>query len=174
MIRSVIAVALAGLVSLLPLSALAQGSDRIMVFAAASLTDALQEIGAAYGRERGKRVVFSFAASMTLARALVLCPLVALLAASCASVNFQRDSLTSGTFVSTGWSFTFFSRDVPESALNIARENASDARQPNMVVDETIVVPYLGPLDFLLDIISVRYARISGTWGFRPADTATP
>ena len=72
MIRAVIAVVLAALVSLLPSSAAAQGSDRVMVFAAASLTDALQEIGTAYGRERGKRVVFSFAASMTLARQIEL------------------------------------------------------------------------------------------------------
>jgi molybdate transport system substrate-binding protein len=43
-----------------------------MVFAAASLTDTLQEIGALYGRESGKRVVFSFAASMTLARQIEL------------------------------------------------------------------------------------------------------
>jgi molybdate transport system substrate-binding protein len=72
MIRSVIAVILAALVSLLPLSASAQGSDRIMAFAAASLTDALQEIGTAFGREHGKRVVLSFAASMTLARQIEL------------------------------------------------------------------------------------------------------
>jgi molybdate transport system substrate-binding protein len=72
MIRSIGAFVLAALVSLLPLSASAQGRDRIMVFAAASLTDALQEIGAAYGRERGKPVVFSFAASMTLARQIEL------------------------------------------------------------------------------------------------------
>src|SRR5688572_27652335 len=72
MIRSIGAFVLAALVSLAPLSASAQGSDRIMVFAAASLTDALQEIGTAYGRERGKRVVFSFAASMTLARQIEL------------------------------------------------------------------------------------------------------
>lgn len=43
-----------------------------MVFAAASLTDTLQEIGALYGRESGRRVVFSFAASMTLARQIEL------------------------------------------------------------------------------------------------------
>jgi molybdate transport system substrate-binding protein len=72
MIRSVVAVVLAGLVSLLPLSASAQRTDRIIVFAAASLTDALQEIGASYGGEHGKRVVFSFAASMTLARQIEL------------------------------------------------------------------------------------------------------
>src|SRR5262245_43098851 len=67
-----------------------------------------------------------------LMRALVA--LVALAACSCASVEFHRDTETSGTFVSTGWAFTFFSHDIPASALNIARENASDARQPNMVV----------------------------------------
>ena len=72
MIRAIFTVVLATLVSLLPLSVSAQGSDRVVVFAAASLTDALQEIGAAYGRETGKRVVFSFAASMTLARQIEL------------------------------------------------------------------------------------------------------
>ena len=40
----------------------------ILVFAAASLTDALQEIGANYERETGTRVVFNFAGSSTLAR----------------------------------------------------------------------------------------------------------
>lgn len=94
--------------------------------------------------------------------------LLALVASSCASVEFSRDTETSGTFVSTGWAFTIFSHDIPKSALNIARENASDARQPNMVVEEATVTPYLGPFDVLLDIIGVRHARVSGTWGFRP------
>lgn len=40
----------------------------IHVFAAASLTDALTEIGAAYERETGQRVVFNFAGSQVLAR----------------------------------------------------------------------------------------------------------
>jgi molybdate transport system substrate-binding protein len=43
-----------------------------LVFAAASLTDSLEEIGALYGRESGKSVRFSFAASMTLARQIEL------------------------------------------------------------------------------------------------------
>jgi molybdate transport system substrate-binding protein len=38
------------------------------VFAAASLTDALKEIGAAYKQDTGRTVVFSFAASSALAR----------------------------------------------------------------------------------------------------------
>ncbi len=40
----------------------------ILVFAAASLTDALQDAGARYERETGTRVVFNFAGSATLAR----------------------------------------------------------------------------------------------------------
>jgi hypothetical protein len=92
------------------------------------------------------------------------------LLSSCASVEFKRDSQTSGTFVSTGWSFTILSYDLPKGALKIARENASDARQPNMVVTDATVVPYLGPFDVLLDIISIRYARVIGTWGFPPTE----
>jgi molybdate transport system substrate-binding protein len=38
------------------------------VFAAASLTDALREIGAQYERQTGERIVFNFAGSNTLAR----------------------------------------------------------------------------------------------------------
>ena len=48
----------------------------------------------------------------------------------------------------------------------IARENASDANLANMVVQETTVFPYLGPFDFLFDIIGIRFARVTGTWGF--------
>jgi hypothetical protein len=92
------------------------------------------------------------------------------LVASCASVEFQRDSETSGTFVSTGWAFTILSYDIPKGALMIARENASDARQPNMVVTQATVMPYLGWFDVLLDVISIRYARVSGTWGFPPGE----
>jgi hypothetical protein len=84
-------------------------------------------------------------------------------------VEFRRDSTTSGTFVSTGWSFTILSYDIPKGALKIARENASDARQPNMIVEDAVVIPHLGRFDVLLDILSVRYARVSGTWGFPPA-----
>ena len=40
----------------------------VHVYAAASLTDALREIGAAYERQTGERVVFNFAGSSALAR----------------------------------------------------------------------------------------------------------
>ena len=92
----------------------------------------------------------------------------ALLLTACADLEFERDSETSGTFVSTGTSVTILSWDLPKDAMNIARENASDARQPNMVVEYARLWPTLGRFDWLLDIFSVRFAKITGTWGFRP------
>ena len=87
------------------------------------------------------------------------------LLAACASVRFGRDTETSGTFESSGVAFTLVKIDMPKGALDIARENAADSNLPNMVIEEVLVVPYLGPFDFLLDVISVRYARIRGRWG---------
>lgn len=91
--------------------------------------------------------------------------LAGLLCASCASVDFQRRTPTSGTFESSAWAFTILGFDFPSSALGIARGNASDSGLPNLVVLEQSVVPRLGPLDWLLDIIMVRHAHVSGTWG---------
>lgn len=88
------------------------------------------------------------------------------LTASCASLEFERETPTSGTFRASGWAFTLFSIDIPKSAVDVARSNVSDARQPNVVVTEASVWPYLGPLDFIFEIIGVRRARVSGTWGF--------
>lgn len=96
----------------------------------------------------------------------LVCALAALSWTSCANLSFARKTETSGTFVSSGWAVTIFAVDIPKGALQIARENASDANLPNLAVDEVQVIPYFGPLDFLLDIVSVRYARIRGTWGF--------
>jgi molybdate transport system substrate-binding protein len=56
------------LLLLLPLAAQAQAGNAITVLAAASLTNVMQTIGANYQAASGKRVVFSFAASMTLAK----------------------------------------------------------------------------------------------------------
>jgi molybdate transport system substrate-binding protein len=50
------------------LPAVAADSDSVTVFAAASLTDALNSAGKAYEAKTGKHVVFSFAASSALAR----------------------------------------------------------------------------------------------------------
>lgn len=90
----------------------------------------------------------------------------ALLTASCASLEFDRDTATSGTFTSRGLALTFGSIDVPKPAIDIARENASDAKVHNMQVEKVVVFPYLGWFDWVLDIVGVRYARISGSWGY--------
>jgi len=102
--------------------------------------------------------------SKTTAR-LALGLVLALGASSCANLSFQRDTETSGRFESTGMAVTLLSFDLPKGALMIARENASDANLPNMRVTETTVFPYLGPFDWLIDIIGVRYARVRGTFG---------
>jgi hypothetical protein len=91
-----------------------------------------------------------------------------LLAAGCSSVEFQRTTESSGTFVASGTSFTIFGVDIPRSALNQARENASDAGLHNMEVTDSTLWPYLGWLDWIFEIISVRHATIEGTWGYGP------
>jgi hypothetical protein len=84
---------------------------------------------------------------------------------SCANLSFERDSATSGTFESSGFAVTLISFDLPKGAMQIARENASDANLPNMIVTDTEVFPYLGWFDWILDIVGARYARVRGTWG---------
>lgn len=101
-------------------------------------------------------------------RLLRTIPAVTLLVAfsACASVEFSRTTETSGTFVSRGRSFTIFSVDIPKEALQIARENAADAGLANMKVTEVTLSPDWGWWSWVLDIMSVRNARIEGTWGF--------
>lgn len=50
--------------------------------------------------------------------------------------------------------------------MAMARENASDSNLPNLVVTDSSQVPYLGRFDWILDIISFRWARVEGTWGY--------
>jgi len=103
----------------------------------------------------------------------VLAAIVVALIASCASLEFERQTATSGTFESTAWSFTFLGFDLPTSALKIARANAADAAQPNTEPTYESVTPYLWIFDFLLDIFGVRYAVVRGTWGYPDAAPAT-
>ena len=69
------------------------------------------------------------------------------------------------SFSSSAVAFTFLGKDYPAEALRLARANAADSTLPDMIVRKEWVFPYLWRLDFLLDIISVRYARVTGTWG---------
>ena len=94
--------------------------------------------------------------------ALCLCALLC----ACSSVSFERSTESSGTFEATGTAFTIFGVDLPRSALNQARENASDAGLHNLVVTEAKITPYWGIFDILLEIISVRHAVVRGTWGY--------
>lgn len=87
-------------------------------------------------------------------------------AAGCSSLSFQRQTETSGTFSSSGWAVTMLSVDLPKSALQIARENASDSNMANMQVERVLVVPDFGGFNWILDIFSIRYERIEGSWGF--------
>src|SRR5262245_21225643 len=60
------------LLAFLMLSALpAHAAERVLVFAAASTTDALQEFGRAFTKEQGPTVEFAFGASSDLARQAV-------------------------------------------------------------------------------------------------------
>ena len=97
--------------------------------------------------------------------ASMLLVLVASTSLSCANLSFERDTATSGTFESSGFAVTLISFDLPKGAMQIARENASDANLPNMIVTDTEVFPYLGWFDWILDIVGARYARVRGTWG---------
>ena len=66
--RSALALGLAAVLGLAHQPASAQ--EKTIVFAAASLTNAFQDIGAAYKEKTGKDVTFSFAASSALAKQL--------------------------------------------------------------------------------------------------------
>jgi molybdate transport system substrate-binding protein len=61
-------IAAATLLLVRPFAAQAQSGDGITVLAAASLTNVMQEIGKTYQASTGKKIVFSFAGSMILAK----------------------------------------------------------------------------------------------------------
>jgi len=67
-VRWVKRIATATLLLVLPFAAQAQTGGSITVLAAASLTNVMQEIGKSYQAATGKKIVFSFAGSMILAK----------------------------------------------------------------------------------------------------------
>ena len=85
---------------------------------------------------------------------------------SCASVSFDRQTQTSGTFSSSAIAVTILGWDLPKRAVDIARDNASDAGLVNMQIEHVTVTPYFGWFDWLLDIIGIRFATVNGTWGY--------
>ena len=91
-------------------------------------------------------------------------PLV-LACSACATLRFEPLDGNSGTFRATAMAFTFLGNDFPQPALLLARANAADSQLPNLVVTREWVFPYFWKLDFLLDILSLRWASVSGTYG---------
>lgn len=85
---------------------------------------------------------------------------------SCAQLSIRRDTETSGTFTSTGRSFTFLSWEMPRPAIQIAQENAADAGLPNIEATSVKATDW-GWFDWILEIIGTRSARVTGTWGYR-------
>ena len=83
-------------------------------------------------------------------------------------MSFSRQSETHGEFYANGISITVLGIDLPRSAIDIARENLSDARQPNMRIEDETIFPNLGWFNWILEIVSIRFGSISGTWGFPP------
>lgn len=84
---------------------------------------------------------------------------------ACSSLKFERSTATSGTYRSSSVAFTLFSIDMPADALQIARENASDVGRAAMI-ERTARVTNWGWWNWVLDIISIRRAKVTGTWGF--------
>lgn len=85
--------------------------------------------------------------------------------ASCASLSVKRDTATSGTFNSSARSFTILSYSIPRQAIQIAHENIADAGLPNTHATKVSHTDW-GWFDWVLEIISIRSARVKGTWGF--------
>ncbi len=105
-------------------------------------------------------------------RSFFLASCLCLVTSACGSVEFTRDTETSGHFKARGFAVTFLSWDLPRSALNICRENIADAGFANTQVTKARVWPYLGPFDWIFDLIGLRWARVEGTWGFRGESAA--
>lgn len=102
----------------------------------------------------------------TLLLALAICSFGTSCRNMWGSLEIRRDTLTSGTFKSTGWNLHLLNWDLPRTAMESARDNIADARLDNVDVQEMVLTPQLGPLDWLLEIIGMRFARIEGTWGW--------
>lgn len=103
--------------------------------------------------------------SGSIRASLLACTLL-LTVSSCAQLSIRRDTETSGTFISTGRSITFLSWEMPRPAIQIAHENAADAGLPNIQATSVRATDW-GWLDWLLEIVSTRSARVTGTWGYR-------
>jgi molybdate transport system substrate-binding protein len=98
----------------------APGAGRLLVFAAASLTTALQDIGPLYTRRSGEPVTFSFAASSTLARQIS--------AGAQANVFFSADTDWMDFLQSRGFIHPETRRDIVGNRLALIAPSGSPVR----------------------------------------------
>ena len=96
--------------------------------------------------------------------ALALC--LAAASSSCASIEVTRNTQTSGRFESKAFSVMVLWYHIPRRALDIARDNAADARLTNVEVTEAYETPHFGWFDWMYRFLGVRWAKVRGTWGF--------
>ncbi|MEM9382381.1 MAG: hypothetical protein AAGB93_20680 [Planctomycetota bacterium] len=89
---------------------------------------------------------------------------------SCASLEVDRDTETSGTFRSSARVFTFLGWDIPRRASQVAQENASDATLPNMRPTRVRATDW-GWFHWILEILSTTSASVEGTWGYQGGET---
>jgi len=106
-------------------------------------------------------------AGLCLCAALALCVLATGCRGPWGGLDIERQTQTFGEFKSTGWSLTILGWDLPRHAMQNARDNIADARLDNVQVEEASLRPHFGYFDWILEILSVRYAKIEGTWGYR-------
>jgi hypothetical protein len=148
----------------------AQRDDRIAVQVAQHARESFEMVSRSVSRSTDSKARMRSRSFV----AICLAGLSAVALSACASVSFERHTATSGTFKSSGWSITILQMDFPKGALSVARENASDANMANMVVENVTQIPSWPPLDWLFDIFSIRYASVSGTWGFTGQENQSP
>lgn len=116
-------------------------------------------------RPPGSTSIFGQRAGIPSRRSRTLLLVAVLTLSSCASLSVKRDTETSGTFNSSARSFTLFSYAFPRPAIQIAHENIADAGLPNTHASSVSQTDW-GWFDWVLELISIRSARVKGTWGF--------
>lgn len=91
---------------------------------------------------------------------------LASLLSACATISFERETETSGTFHSEAWAFTVLAWDFPAESIQIARDNVFDAGLSNLIVISVTTSPHWGWWDWMLDVLGARKTVLTGTWGF--------
>jgi molybdate transport system substrate-binding protein len=132
----------------------------VLVFAAASLTDALTEVGKAWERSGGGKIAFNFASSSTLARQIREgAPADLFLSAD----EAQMDSLQEAGLIVPATRHSVLSNTlvvvVPrDSSLNITSEkDLAEARVEALAIAEPTSVP--------VGVYSRKFLEKAGLWG---------